>query len=92
MKLRKRNEIKSIYFVGQQSEVSPKLDFDENEDKNSTVPVVPGIKHGRNDGRDTEKEKETEEGKGNKSGPKIHGVRVTVDTGDTHKSKGNLKV
>ncbi|TMW47309.1 hypothetical protein DOY81_007609, partial [Sarcophaga bullata] len=72
---------------GQQSEVSPKLDFDEDEDKNNTVPVVPGVKQGRNDGRDSEKDKETTESKGNKSGPKIHGVRVTVDTGDTHKSK-----
>lgn len=78
-------------LLGQQKEVSPKLDFDETEDKNNTVPIVPGVKQGRNDDRDNEREKESDGEKKGKSGPKIHGVRVTVDTGDTHKSKGNIK-
>lgn len=76
------------YFLGQQKEVSPKLDFDDAEDQNNnTVPIVTGVKQGRND----EREKESDGEKGGRSGPKIHGVRVTVDTGDSHKTKGKFK-
>ncbi|XP_037809485.1 uncharacterized protein LOC119602184 [Lucilia sericata] len=76
------------YSQGQQKEVSPKLDFDEADNKNDTVPIVPGVKKGRKDeDHDLERENESDGEKRGKSGPKIHGVRVTVDTGDTHKSK-----
>lgn len=94
--------------TAQANKVSPKLDFDEEQNKNrSDVPIVPGTgQGGRVDGNQNRSGKEegasardsdattnnnSGGGSGNaKSGPKIHGVRVTVDTGDTRKSKGKL--
>lgn len=77
------------FIAGQQSQVSSKLDFSDTEDKdNSTVPV---IKQGRSEDRNNEKNKEADtaaDRDSTKSGPKIHGVRVTVDTGDGQSSKG----
>ncbi|XP_039950652.1 uncharacterized protein LOC120768157 [Bactrocera tryoni] len=91
----------------QANKVSPKLDFDEAENKNSSdVPVVPGTGQGgrvddnqnrsgkEQGGREIDVVTNTNNGgsSGNgKSGPKIHGVRVTVDTGDTRKSKENTE-
>ncbi|XP_028900387.1 uncharacterized protein LOC105218763 [Zeugodacus cucurbitae] len=90
----------------QANKVSPKLDFDEAENKNSSdVPIVPGTgqggrvdgnqnRSGKEDGangRDSDATTNTNSGGGGKSGPKIHGVRVTVDTGDTRKSKENTE-
>ncbi|XP_004521598.1 uncharacterized protein LOC101455840 isoform X1 [Ceratitis capitata] len=87
----------------QANKVSPKLDFDDMENKNSTdVPIVPGTGQGgrvdgtRNtengaSGRDIDGTTTAGSGGGGKSGPKIHGVRVTVDTGDTQKSKENTE-
>uniref|UniRef100_A0A1A9UEW4 Uncharacterized protein n=1 Tax=Glossina austeni TaxID=7395 RepID=A0A1A9UEW4_GLOAU len=86
---------------GQQSKVSPKLDFEEEDDEtsNSTIPVIPGDgKKAKGDGKYNVKveadEKETTTNKnGDKSGPKIHGVRVTVDTGDqTKESKESVEI
>ncbi|XP_067621950.1 uncharacterized protein [Eurosta solidaginis] len=92
----------------QANKVSPKLDFDEAENKNSSeVPIIPGTgQGGRGDGNqnrngpedgvsgrgtDTGTTKNSGSAGGGKSGPKIHGVRVTVDTGDTQKSKENTE-
>ena len=78
------------------------MDFDEVENKNSSdVPIVTGTGQGGSQnrsgkeegGRDIDITTNTNSGgnSGNgKSGPKIHGVRVTVDTGDTRRSKGKL--
>lgn len=78
--------------------MSPKLDFDDTENKdNSSVPIVPGVvggQGGREDGIATSGAGSSTSGTGgssSKTGPKIHGVRVTVDTGDNHKSKGTIQ-
>ncbi|XP_054742188.1 uncharacterized protein LOC129247201 [Anastrepha obliqua] len=91
----------------QANKVSPKLDFDDAENKNtSDVPIVPGTGQGsRGDGTQNRSGSESgTNGRGSdattttssstgssKSGPKIHGVRVTVDTSDTQKSKENTE-
>ncbi|KAL9924185.1 uncharacterized protein LOC119640558 [Glossina fuscipes] len=89
------------YVQGQQNKVSPKLDFEEEDDEtsNSTVLVIPGDgTKAKGDGKYNVKveadEKETTTNKdGDKSGPKIHGVRVTVDTGDrTKESKESVEI
>lgn len=57
----------------------------ETED-NSTVPVIKGRPEDRNNEKN--KAMDDNEKDGVKTGPKIHGVRVTVDTGDGQTSKG----
>ncbi|XP_005187413.1 uncharacterized protein LOC101897765 isoform X1 [Musca domestica] len=70
----------------QQNQVSPKLDLSETEDSNnSTVPVIKGRAEDRNNEKN--KAMDDNEKDGVKTGPKIHGVRVTVDTGDGQTSK-----
>uniref|UniRef100_A0A1A9WHH8 Uncharacterized protein n=1 Tax=Glossina brevipalpis TaxID=37001 RepID=A0A1A9WHH8_9MUSC len=102
-KKKKRPESTSDFgeHQSQQNKVSPKLDFEDedNETSNSTVPVIPGDgKKGKGDGnynvKDDADEKETTTSKNSgKSGPKIHGVRVTVDTGDqTKESKESVEI
>lgn len=77
--------------------VNSKLDFEEtdNNNNNSSVPIIPGLGRGRTtDGQHhSNRDGNDENGEGGvhakgKSGPKIHGVRVTVDTGDSKNSKG----
>ncbi|XP_017471390.1 PREDICTED: uncharacterized protein LOC108362764 [Rhagoletis zephyria] len=94
--------------MSQANKVSPKLDFDDPENKNnSDVPLEPGTGQGsrvddnqsrsgsdggtNERGSDTATRTNSGAAGGGKSGPKIHGVRVTVDTGDAQKSKENTE-
>ncbi|XP_075151486.1 uncharacterized protein LOC142225585 [Haematobia irritans] len=70
----------------QQNQVSPKLDF--NDDGGKENATTSANKQGRFDDRNNERNKDVDTDKDSaKSGPKIHGVRVTVDTGDGQTSK-----
>ncbi|XP_013104929.2 uncharacterized protein LOC106085288 [Stomoxys calcitrans] len=74
------------YVKAQQNQVSPKLDFNDDDNKDNST--ISANKQGRSEDRNSERNKEDDTDKNSgKSGPKIHGVRVTVDTGDGQTSK-----